>query len=573
MKTFVLILFSFFSLSLALEQDSLALFTVDSVYYEIGDAFDDAKVYSALDSGLYAIGNTLHIDTRKSVIKKFVFFEKGDQINLYQLIEVERFLREQPYLSDASIERIVIDGKNVLKVKTSDNWTISIPVGLQKVGNSYYYNVGVQENNLLGFGKTFAFNYGHDEYRDRFSFSYKDAHFIKRYNNLELLYSKNTDGYTGFMQMNLPYLRRSVNQWAYTIQGYTNKADISYVWSGDLPQGAIRLDPSEIEFTEDDSVQVYNGKSKTVVLEMNGYREDSVSFRLARSFGGSEMKFYLGGTYDYHRLGLDYDQYTRYPFSYEDDLYILDPLAVKDWIPSIGDSRLGFYLIFSRIRYERIKNFKNVKWNEDVDKGYNVRLGAAKNMSFLGADNNDWRLDYSIYLALGEGSHHFTFNANSYFYMNSLSRHHIYESVSAEYIWHPSETFSTSLFGLMDTYKEAPYGFQLTLGGVEGLYGLPSQIYAGQARFYAHLEQRYFPQFEIGTIMPVFTGFISAGQTVLEIKDFEPKEMTLMAGFGIRLALTKSVAGLINHFNFSWPIKGRERSKYPTVTLTSSYSL
>ena len=30
--------------------------------------------------------------------------------------------------------------------------------------------------------------------------------------------------------------------------------------------------------------------------------------------------------------------------------------------------------------------------------------------------------------------------------------------------------------------------------------------------------------------MPVFTGFISAGQTVLEIKDFEPKEMTLMAG-------------------------------------------
>lgn len=573
MKAFVLILFSFFSLSLALEQDSLALFTVDSVYYEIGDAFDDAKVYSVLDSSLYAIGNTLHIDTRKSVIKKFVFFEKGDQVNLYQLIEVERFLREQPYLSDASIERIVIDGKNVLKVKTSDNWTISIPVGLQKVGDSYYYNLGVQENNLLGFGKKFGVYYAHDEYRNRFSFSYKDSHFLKRYNNLELLYSKNTDGYTGFMQMNLPYLRRSVNQWAYTVQGYTNKADVVYVWSGDLPQGAIRIDPSEIESTEDDPIQVYNDKSKTVVLEMNGYREDSVSFRLARSFGNSEMKWYLGGTYDFHRMGHKYDQYTRYPFTYEDNLYILDSFAVKDWVATLEDSRVGFYLIFSRLRYDRIKNFKNVKWNEDVDKGYNVRLGAAKNFSFLGAENNDWRLDYSIYLALGEKSHHLTLNALSYFYLNSLSRHHIYESVSAEYIWHPSETFSTSLFGLMDTYKEAPYGFQLTLGGVEGLYGLPSQIYAGQARFYAHLEQRFFPHFEIGTIMPVFTGFISAGQTVLEIQDFEPKEMTLMAGFGIRLALTKSVAGLINHLNFSWPLKGQKRSSYPTFTLTSSYSL
>ena len=77
MKTIILLLLFSFSFSLAIEQDSLALFTVDSIYFEIGDAFDDAKVYSSLDSGLYAVGNTLHIETRKSVIKKFVFFEKA----------------------------------------------------------------------------------------------------------------------------------------------------------------------------------------------------------------------------------------------------------------------------------------------------------------------------------------------------------------------------------------------------------------------------------------------------------------------------------------------------------------
>lgn len=573
MKTFVLILFSFFSLSLALEQDSLALFTVDSVYYEIGDAFDDAKVYSALDSGLYAIGNALHIETRESVIKKFIFFEKGDTVNLYQLIEAERLLREQPYLSDALIEKKVIDGKNILRVKTSDNWTISIPVGLQKVGDAYYYNLGVQENNLLGFGKKFGVYYGHDEYRDRFSLAYNDAHFLKRYNHLELFYSNNTDGYTSFAQMNLPYLRRSVNQWSYTFQAFTNKSDVSYVWSGKLPPGAVPYSHEDSSPDKQWVNQVINGENKTVILKIKALKEDSISFRLARSFGSAEKKFYLGATYDYHRLGYDFNGFTRYTFSENKANYVLDPLAVNDWIPKIGDSRLGFYLIFSRLRYDRIKNFKNVKWNEDVDKGYTVRFGAAKNVGFLGAKNDDWRLDNSIYLALGEKAHHLILKANSYFYLNSLARHHIYESVSGEYIWHPNDMFSTSLFGLMDTYKASPYGFQLTLGGIEGLYGLPSQIYGGQARFYSHLEQRFFSNFEIGTIMPVFAAFVSAGQTVLEIKDFEPKEVTIMAGFGVHLALTKSVAGLINHLNFSWPIKGPKRSMYPTFTLTSSYSL
>ena len=566
---FIFLFFFFYGWSFASEADSSLYFKIDSIAIEIGDAFDDAKVHSSLDQKLYSIGNSLHIETRESVIKKFLVYKKGDSVTLHQLIEIERFLREQSYISDASVRIETINNQNILKVKTSDNWTIAIPVGVQKVGPHLYYGIGVQENNLLGFGKTLAFYYAHDEFRDRYSLSYQDAHFLSPYNNIHLLYSKNTDGYTRFLQMNLPYISRAKNQWSYTFQAFQNKSNHQYFWSGPLPAHFIKNSPNRV----DESISVYSDSTKTSILNLQGLKEDSVSFRLAHSFGDSKTKFFLGGTYDYHSLGYDYES-LEYPFlDYNHSTLQLDSNFTEDWLAKIGDSRLGFYIVFSRVRYERIKNFKNVKWNEDIDKGYNIRVDLAKNLETLGAKNRDWRLDYSLSLALGKKAHHFNLSTKTYFYFNETQRHHIYERASLEYIWHPSDKFSTYFWSLMDTYKKAPHGFQLYLGGSESLYAMPVAFYSGQARFYSHLETRYFPNIEFGTIMPVLTSFVSAGQTTSSIQKFEPKEASIMAGLGIKFALTKSVEGLINHLHFTWTLKGPLKSEYPTVTLTTNYSL
>ncbi len=562
--------FSGLAASFRVSNDSLTLFRVDSLEFYIGDAFDDSRSYTRLDSALYSILNSIHIETRESVVRKLLLFDRGDSVNLYQLIESERFLRDQSYISDAKILHVKgTGGENILRVYTSDNWTLTLPVSLEHPGEEWYYGIGIQENNFLGMGQTLGIYYGHNEFRDMFSLRYENSHFLFRYNHLFAFFSENTDGYQRFIQMNIPYLTRMKNQWAYTLDGFMQKQDDIYYWSGKRPPGSGKISTAE----EPDFV--YGNKKSNAVMKVFGMREDSASFRLSRSFGTSDFKLYLGAGYHFYQLGKDYSDVSRYTFQSRENVYQIEEENLSDWIPSYRDSRLGVSLTLSRIRYDRLRNFKRAKWTEDVDKGYSFKVGLSRNARWLQADDNDFRLDYSVYLAFGAGRHHFMLQTNSYFYFNEDSRHRTYEKITGEYIWHSSELFSTALSVGIDTYKRAPYGEQLALGGLEdeGLYGLPASLYSGQARFLFGIEERFFPKFEIGTVVPVFVAFARAGQTQDKLSNFEPRDLLYIAGIGVRLSMTKSVTGLINHISLSWPLNGPLKDPMPRFSVVGLFSL
>ncbi|MDR1760236.1 MAG: hypothetical protein LBR60_06895 [Fibrobacter sp.] len=563
--------FARFTDSFRVSDDSLAVFRVDSLEFYIGDVFDDSRFYTRLDSTIYSIMNSIHIETRQSVVSDLLLFNRGDSVNLYQLIESERFLRDQSYISDAKILYVKgAHGENILRVYTSDNWTLTLPVSLERPGEEWYYGIGIQENNFLGMGQTLGVYYGHNEFRDMFSVRYENPHFLFRYNHLFAFFSENTDGYQRFIQMNLPYLTRMKNQWAYTVDGLMQEQDEIYYWSGKLPPGARRISaPAEgPDF-------VYGNKNSNAVMKVIGMREDSASFRLSRSFGTSDFKLYFGAGYHFHQLGKDYSDVLLRTFRNKENVYQIEEDYLNDWIPSYRDSRFGLSLTLSRIRYDRLRNFRHAKWTEDVDKGYTFKLGLSRNAEWLQADNNDFRLDYSVYLALGSKEHHLTLETSSYFYFNEDTRHRIYEKITGEYIWHSNDFFSTVLSGTIDTYKSAPYGEQLSLGGLEGegLYGLPSSLYSGQARFLFGLEERFFPNIEIGTVVPVFVVFGRAGETQDKISHFEPRDLLYIAGVGVRLSMTKSVTGLVNHVSLSWPLNGPLKDPMPRFSVVGLISL
>lgn len=554
--------------------DSLAYFRVDSIAVENGDAFDDSKAYSWADSLVYEIGNVVHIETRKSVVEKLVLFDVGDTVNLYELIESEKNLRNQAYIADAHIFReISPEGKNIIHVKTSDTWTLTIPLSVERPSDGpLYYGIGVWENNFLGFGQTIGIYYSHDEFRDRFMGLYNNSNFLFRHNVFEASVSRNTDGYTHYATMYKPYLSRSKNEWAYTVAGFMNKSDVKYYWTGDLPTGKSKVSVAD---SIRESLPSYNRKHGNEVLRVNRFEEDSASFRLGRSFGDEEFKIYLGLSYDYHRLGRSYASTARKIFLCDGEPFALDSASVGDWIPEMLDSRFGASLTLSRIRYDRLVNFRHARWTEDVDKGYSVKLGISKNWKSLGAMDDDARLEYSVYLALGSKTHHIVLNAKSHFRFDSEERRDIYEYASAEYIWLSNEWFSTRISGYMDAFKRSAYGKQLSLGGLQNqeFYGFPTYLYTGQARFYGKIEERFFPHFEIGTVAPVFAAFFKAGETASEVHLFEPDDLTYVAGFGIRFAMTKSVSGLVNHLDFSWPLNGPLVSPYPRIALVGLFSL
>lgn len=583
-----IILFVVFLASIAVfAQDTPGAFKIDSIQYTIGDAFDDSRYHTKYDKWALDLLNWIHIETRESTVKKLLLFNEGETVTETQIQEAERFLRKQNFLSDASINITSENGKNIANVKTSDNWTLAVPTTVGFSGNKWSYSnlnwgIGVQESNFLGLGQLLGFYFGHDEFRDMWKVEYGAPHFLFRYNHLDLLYSYNTDGYLAYGKMYIPFLSRSQNQWAYTIEGIKNKHIAYFYGSGELPPGATVYDAQK-KYKDSpiynhkkallDSFQLYNGNDPVKLMAVKDFIDDSLSFRVSRSFGGTYRKLYAGATYDYHYTTASEGKLYPYAFTDGDTTYAIDSVtAVNEWLPERKDSRLGFYLTLSNIRYEKIKNFHNAKWTEDIEKGYELKAQISKNYEQIGAADNDIRLDFWANLMLGRDMHHLTLKSEMNFYLDHGEKHDYYGKISGEYIFHPTNTFATALSGLADFYEDARYGKQLTLGGVNGFAGFPTGFYAGQARVFANLEQRYFTNFEIATLMPVFVVFQSIGETAWDFWDINRKDLVYLTGFGLRFAQTKSISRLVNKMDVSIPLNGVRKGE-PHYSIITTYSL
>ena len=601
-----IILFIIVLATFVFAQDTPGTFKIDSIQYNIGDAFDDSKYHTKYDKWAYDFLNWIHVETRESTVRKLLLFNQGDTVSATKIQESERFLRSQNFLSDASIEISSDSGKNIATVTTSDNWTLAIPVSFGFSGSEWNYDnlnwgVGLQESNFLGLGQKLGFYYGHDEFRNMWQIEYGDPHFLFRYNHFDFLYSYNTDGYLASWKMYMPFLTRSVNQWSYIIEGLKNKRNAYFYGSGDLPPGATpysyeqgRGFLAQLKLVREDSLYkhksepeidsiarakylkslpLYNGKKAMKLMTVEDFIDDSLSFRLCRSFGGTFRKFYIGGTYDYRYESASEGTLYRYVFINGDTTYAIDSsFAYNEWLPDHRDSRIGLYLMVSNIRYEKIKNLHNVKWTEDIEKGYSVKAQISKNYEQLGATDNDIRLDFWTSLMLGRRMHHLTLKSEMNFYLDHGEQHDYYGKISGEYIFHPSNHFSTALSGIADLYKDARYGKQLTLGGINGFAGFPTGFYAGQARVFANIEQRYFSDFELATLRPVFVVFGSLGETAWDFKDINREDLIYLAGFGVRFAQTKSISRLINRLDVSIPLNGVRKGE-PHYSVTTTYSL
>ena len=207
---FILFILLFVPLAV-LAQDTPGTFKIDSIQYNIGDAFDDSKYHTKYDKWAYDFLNWIHIETREKTVKKLLLFNEGETVTALQVQEAERFLRSQNFLSDASIDIRSENGKNIATVNTSDNWTLAVPTSIGFSGNKWSYSnlnwgIGVQESNFLGLGQKLGFYFGHDEFRDMWQIEYGDPHFLFRYNHLDFLYSYNTDGYLAHWKMYVPFL-------------------------------------------------------------------------------------------------------------------------------------------------------------------------------------------------------------------------------------------------------------------------------------------------------------------------------------------------------------------------------
>jgi len=556
-------------------EDSSALFRVDSIEFEIHDAFDDAKSHTAADRFVYRLMNRLHYETREGVVRKLLLFQTGDTISLSQLIESERVLRSQKILSTARIEsRKGQLGENIIHVVTSDNWTTSIPISLTRPSGHWIGYVGLLESNIVGLGQSVGLYYAHESERDRYILEYGNAHFLYPNNRLNASWEITSDGYRGSLFVGKPFLSRSRNEWAYTLEALSVKRDEGRYWSDATLPARVWYDSSNAP-----KARTYQpGVATNPLLVWKGVRDDSVSFRTGRSFG-SGIRTFVRGTYDFRRTAVQQEP-VPYLIQYAEDgrFWTLDSskVALDSFMNRKQDSRLGIAITMSRLNYTKLRNYHKAKWIEDVDKGWSLSGQMSRNAIALGASDNRWFCSGGAAMNVGSGWAHLMLRSfmESYLRAEDFTAEEIYGRLNGEFMIKPSEQFSTVLSSLMDGWRRAPVGEQLYLDGFSGMSGLPNYLLAGQGRYLVGLEQRWFPSFEIGTIVPVFSAFVNAGQVFPTIDQLESRDFQVVTGLGLHLSMSKSVDGVVNHLNLSWPVRGPyPRSYKPDFSVLASISL
>ncbi len=550
------------------EPDSSEVFVVDSIAYQINNAFDDVVKYSEAENWVYQAANHLRFKTRQGVIVDNLLFAVGDSTRQSLISETERLLRKQIFLADARIElfRNSENQKVLAKVTTSDKWTTNIPISVSKE-SEWLWSVGLVEYNTLGLGHQVGFFYSHQLERDLWYGLAGLNHFPFKRNRVDIVASKTTDGYSYYTKSAHPLIE-SVDRHSYSIEFLTQKSTVYRYWDRDMnTRWRLKNDspwsyPLGISHDEGIPVYAYEG---TRLDTLKGYY---------KFFVPGKTQFELNALYEYYARYADGGQEKYVGVKGWGETFYLDS-SERQPLWTRRNSGFGLSALIRQKRYEKVQNFRKVKWVEDLELGPWAFVGILKNFKSLGARREEWRFQqaagFSTYLLDRWFVRSRFFNEFYEFEGDVLDGLSVTELESQ---FRESADFTTVLQSEWKSYYNSAPARQFTLGGFEGLTGFPDFYYSGASVFWFQFEQRYFPSFEWATTMPVMAIFVNGGQSAQQWKNLPWNALDYRVGLGLRLGLTKSTLGIVNHINVSWPINGPfSKSWLPTLSIVAKTSL
>jgi len=150
--------------------------------------------------------NRLHYPTRESVIRRELLFAPGELWDPLKVIQSERNLR-----ANGSFRRIDIipvkrpDGHVDAVVRSQDSWTTNPRLSAGTEGGQSFFGVGLEEGNLLGYGKAVAFDFGRSAENTSSSLSYRDPRFLGTRLALGGSYSRGNTGDSGAASLTSPF--------------------------------------------------------------------------------------------------------------------------------------------------------------------------------------------------------------------------------------------------------------------------------------------------------------------------------------------------------------------------------
>lgn len=460
---------------------------------------------------LYRAADALHIETRESVIRKFLLFREGDPYDATRLEETERNLRALPFLKSASVfPGLRHDGVIDIEVTTQDAWTTQPGLSYGKKGGVTTYSFSFEEKDLLGTGRSAKVSYERDIDRINRMVEYKDPYLFGPYWSGDFAYFSNSDGTEQDIRIARPFFS-FVSPWAAS-------AELSH------------LTQNERIFENGRESSLFRQDHREVHLEYGKalFRSDARARRLTAGFEGFKDEFE----------------------------HVRD--RPEDLLP---DNRNFRYLL---LRYEDVSN-DFIKLNyinrdsrfEDFNLGTSLLVEVGVSPSAFGPDrtterirlgaSRGWRLSQSSFLqAFGSYETRLDGGPENEILSGSVS-------YVLKFNTRTLQTLVSRL--LFDAGWNLDRDVQFFADGDNGLRGYRLHSFAGNKRIVWNVEHRVFSGKEIlqlasfGAAVFFDTGAATPPGRPLKLSEFKSD-----VGVGLRMAISRAATNSIVRVDVAYPL-------------------
>jgi hypothetical protein len=484
--------------------------TIGEIHIVVGDVFDtdDPKENNAL----FRAANSLHIDTRPSVIERRLLIKRGDRFTVQLVEETERVLLSSGFLYSVRIRPIAYrDGVVDLEVATRDTWTLYPSISVSRTGGANKSEFSINEVNLLGTGSEVNLGYFKDFDRSGTSFDFANANMFGNWTALQFGFARNSDGSKEAVSIVRPFHALDA-RWSAGIKAVSDD----------------RIDP------------VYNAGN-----QVGEYR---VRQRQAEAFGGWSKGLVDGWVHRYS-VGIDL----------QDDAYALEPGRVPPANLPPDEKLVGPFFRYEVIedRYQKTENRNQMGRPEFFAVGLNAKLQLGLASTDLGSTYDalvysgsvsrgfEPQPDHSLQAAAtidgqytGGAIRRQQFGASAQYFLPHHRRWLFYASVAGDLLTNPDPADL------------------LYLGGDNGLRGYPLRYQSGTQRALLTLEQRLytgaFPWrlFRIGAAAFVDVGRAWGGSNPNTVNPGWLADV----GLGLRFFSVRTAFGNVLHMDVAFPI-------------------
>lgn len=467
---------------------------------------------------LYRWANRIHVQTQEAHLREQLLFAEGDAYDSREVEESARLLRDLGHLYDADIRITEVCNDQVdLEVIARDVWSLTLDTSFSRSGGENDYRLGIGETNLFGTGQKIYVGTDKDDERRTTSFSYRDRNVGNSRIQTSVLIQDSDDGDQYAASLALPfYALDATRAWGIGFNN-TERVDIQYFRGEDV---------TEVQHNIED-VSFFYGISKGLV---NGFT-------------------------------------NRWSFGYRyrhDEFSLADDLPPPTLFPI--DQELSYpYVTFERVEdnYTTAFNLDEINRTEDLHLGYTFRAtfgyapesfgGNADRFVFNGRFEDTLLYNEKILLR-----HSLAWEG--LLNQDTDASEDVVVSYGINYF--RSQTTHRSFYAALNmTWSENLNGHrQILLGGDSGVRGFDRRLQSGDRSIVLTLEERQYTNYHLLNLAYLgFAVFIDVGRAWdPDVDEGFEDDYLASAGFGIRLASSKSDSARVIHIDFAFPLTNRD---------------